>query len=427
MSNDDGELILKGGVTPKKMRDGKRRMMLRVYFINESGELDERTRMTNITETAYKRDKKKEVDRLLTDFIKEVQIELGVQHCEGPCDVTKLTVLQYLADYQNSRRNQVCTGHHKNGYQYIDKFKRYVTSVLQKPNFLIRAFTYKNLEAFFRYEEGRITDKGKCKGGTISKNTLHHIMVYFKCAFRQAYKHDIITVDIAKKTSMPKVNKKEARYMKECEFHKFMAHPIICRLDALVKLAILTCCRLSEHLGLRYDDIDSKANCLSIARKILYNHKEYGGFNISEILKTDASHRTIPLNSTMLELIGWLRKDEESNRHTYKNLYSNDYSGYMCVDEFGELYKPSRLQNHFGRICKALPITTINFHGLRHTGATMLLRSRTTIKELQRILGHASYKTTADTYSHVLLEQKEEAYSRYDEYIKAGQKRIGQN
>ena len=53
-----------------------------------------------------------------------------------------------------------------------------------------------------------------------------------------------------------------------------------------------------------------------------------------------------------------------------------------------------------GRGSSLLP--RIRLHDLRHTWATVALRVGVHVKVVQERLGHASIKTTMDTYSHVM-------------------------
>ncbi|MFA6939984.1 MAG: tyrosine-type recombinase/integrase [Clostridiaceae bacterium] len=47
-------------------------------------------------------------------------------------------------------------------------------------------------------------------------------------------------------------------------------------------------------------------------------------------------------------------------------------------------------------------LPAINFHGLRHTSATILINQNTDISTVSKRLGHARTSTTMDIYSHSL-------------------------
>ena len=50
----------------------------------------------------------------------------------------------------------------------------------------------------------------------------------------------------------------------------------------------------------------------------------------------------------------------------------------------------------------------IRFHDLRHSCASMLVAKKVPIKTIQEWLGHSSYRTTANIYSHTDFSQKKE-------------------
>jgi integrase len=48
-------------------------------------------------------------------------------------------------------------------------------------------------------------------------------------------------------------------------------------------------------------------------------------------------------------------------------------------------------------------------HDLRHTAATLMLRRKTPVEVVSRILGHAKVSITLDVYRHVLDSEKEQS------------------
>ncbi len=61
-----------------------------------------------------------------------------------------------------------------------------------------------------------------------------------------------------------------------------------------------------------------------------------------------------------------------------------------------------------------------SFHVLRHTFATWSLEEGADIRWLAAQLGHASVKTTWDTYGHLMPERHEEQASKLDKYVSGG-------
>ena len=70
----------------------------------------------------------------------------------------------------------------------------------------------------------------------------------------------------------------------------------------------------------------------------------------------------------------------------------------------GEPDKNSSYDTHLYKLCEEAGIEPFCMHALRHTYATRAIESGMQPKVLQQLLGHASIKTTMDTYVHVTDE-----------------------
>jgi integrase len=75
----------------------------------------------------------------------------------------------------------------------------------------------------------------------------------------------------------------------------------------------------------------------------------------------------------------------------------------------GEPLPPGQFSDRFDRLVRAAGVPRINFHGLRHTHATLALRAGVHPKVVSERLGHSTISITLDTYSHAIPAMQEEA------------------
>ncbi len=71
----------------------------------------------------------------------------------------------------------------------------------------------------------------------------------------------------------------------------------------------------------------------------------------------------------------------------------------FCTEQGVPLDGPN-LTRHLQRRRRWAGIESIPFHGLRHRAATLLLARGLTLGQIQKVLGHANIRLTADLYAH---------------------------
>ena len=78
------------------------------------------------------------------------------------------------------------------------------------------------------------------------------------------------------------------------------------------------------------------------------------------------------------------------------------------IKSLGKLFRPEYVTDHFALIIKKNKdvLKKIRFHDLRHSCASLLLAKGIPMKEIQDWLGHSTYSTTANTYSHLEKDTK---------------------
>ena len=63
---------------------------------------------------------------------------------------------------------------------------------------------------------------------------------------------------------------------------------------------------------------------------------------------------------------------------------------------------PDNLSHRFSALCERVGLGHWNPHGLRHSGASLMLAQGTELHVVSEVLGHTSIAITKDVYGHLL-------------------------
>ena len=183
----------------------------------------------------------------------------------------------------------------------------------------------------------------------------------------------------------------------------------------LFTTALGTGLRIGEILGLKWSDIDFKANELHVNRSIqrvaIYENDEVVGYEVIEQTpKTKNSIRTIPVPNNIINKLKAYKKSQLENILLLGEAYNN--RNYIFCDKLGNPIEDKRPGRNLKTILKELNIEPMKFHALRHTYATRLFEANIPPKTVQHLMGHADIETTMNIYTHVMKEQKLEAIEK---------------
>ena len=164
----------------------------------------------------------------------------------------------------------------------------------------------------------------------------------------------------------PRTLESYADYLSALKSHK---HQLPLALGLLLGL------RRGEICGLRWMDVDFHKVELHICNQ---RQRMASGEILDMPPKSATSNRVLPIPAALLPLL-------KSQRQLV---------GYVCK------LSPSGLDAAHRRLVHQLRLPYIPLHGLRHSMATACIRHCGDMRSLQTVLGHASYATTANRYTH---------------------------
>jgi len=192
---------------------------------------------------------------------------------------------------------------------------------------------------------------------------------------------------------------------------------------ALWRLLATTGMRRGEALGLRWSDLDLGAGTASIAQTLLcVDHKR-----LFSTTKTVSGARLIDLDGGTIELLqrhkrrqaaellaaGIGKQDHDlvftqrDGSWTHPDRISREF--FRRIDRFERILDRGPVNSRESARVTAVDIPKIRLHDLRHTWATLAMRSGVPPKVVQERLGHAKISITLDIYSHVLPGMQREA------------------
>ena len=169
-------------------------------------------------------------------------------------------------------------------------------------------------------------------------------------------------------------------------------------------LTIFTGVRLGELMGLEWQDVDFRNGIISINRSSQYL-SDMGVF--TKVPKTESSIREIAIPEFIISLLEEYKLWYEEQKSIYGELWTD--SDRLFVQADGKPMHPSTISKWFVKYVGTIGLPVINFHGLRHTNASLLVAQNIDIAVVSARLGHAQISTTLDFYVHPLLSHNRKA------------------
>lgn len=285
------------------------------------------------------------------------------------------------------------------GHFYINKIKP--TDIMQFYDLLSRDTQLVRLKG----NNGAKTLK-PLSGKTILE---HHRLI--RAMLHKAVYWQLLVSNPAERVQPPKAKKPKRKYYDDEQCKVLLSN--LNNLDedhikykVAIILTVFTGVRLGELMGLELNDIDLKTGIVSINRSSQYL-ADKGVF--TKTLKTESSIREVAIPDFVVSLLEEYKLWYEKQKSIYAELWTN--SNRLFVQADGKPMHPSTISKWFVRYVAQIGLPVINFHGLRHTNATLLISQNIDVAVVAARLGHAQITTTFNFYVYPIISHNRQAGS----------------
>lgn len=229
----------------------------------------------------------------------------------------------------------------------------------------------------------------------VGPRTIEKMRTALSSALSHAMRRELIFRNVARLVELPKYTRKRVTIWTPDEATAFLGAMRGHRWEAGYILNLLYGMRRGEVLGLRWRDIDFRADEFELVHQI---QRINGVLELGPV-KTEAGERLLPLLPT---LRGVLIETARANGITLdlnSDPASTPYADKPVIaSKAGEFVDPKNYVRTFRLYSDRLGLPEITLHQTRHTVATLLKNLGVPDRDIQAILGHSSVAVTQKFY-----------------------------
>ena len=265
----------------------------------------------------------------------------------------------------------------------------------------------------------------------LSQGTIRQTKTVLSTALKYAiYPAELITTNPTMGINIPRSAPRKVIERTVITPEQFAAIPVNNKYYPLLKILYHTGLRISEALGLTWDDIDLETGAFSISRQRI----QAGYFDTP---KTATSMRTFYADALLLSYLRALKKEHAKDELRLGQAYQIAYESkdadralillpkrlsptveaerrpLLCIHPTGIPYRHER-------VCDMLHRLGLNSHSFRHTHATRLIEAGAKPVDVAARLGHADATITQNLYAHDTEDMQQETVRIFERFVDKG-------
>ena len=279
---------------------------------------------------------------------------------------------------------------------YSNMVKKVIVPYFRERQIALQELSAKHIQDFYLKELERV-----------SASSVIHYHANIHKALKYAVKLDLISSNPADKIERPKKERFMANFYDADEVNRLFEISKGTKLEIPILFGAFYGMRRSETLGMKWDAIDFERDTITIRHTLTTVALDGKRITVAEDrTKNKSSMRTLPLVPFVKERLLELKAEQEENRRLCGRSYVKDYTGYVCINEIGDIIKPNYVSCGFPKLLEEHGLRRVRYHDLRHSCASLLLANGVPMKQIQEWLGHSDFSTTANIYAHLEYSSK---------------------
>lgn len=247
--------------------------------------------------------------------------------------------------------------------------------------------------------------------GTTTTRRIHGML---SSALSDARREGLIRHNPAGDATVPKEHRPKVNPWNGTELGAFLDHAVAHPMGSIYELMAMAGMRRGEAMGQRWQDVDLDNGFLVVRQQLLtyqptperpdepcpYCGAIHRGLLFGPPKTSNGEDRRIDLGQTAVGMLLGKRLEQEAERAEWGDAYVEHDLVFAHAD--GNPINPNYVTKTFTTLASEAGLRRIRLHDLRHGRASLMLAAGIDIAVVSKILGHASIRTTADTYSHLL-------------------------
>lgn len=243
-------------------------------------------------------------------------------------------------------------------------------------------------------EQGRVRRWEKTTDFSLANSTVRRIHMVLNSCLQQAVKERIISYNPCESCRVPKLEKKEMTIIPPEKVGAYLRAAEEYGVLPIFYLELTSGLRRGELLGLQWSDLDQGNQLITVNKQL----SKIKGELVLTTPKTQNSIRKVAVPKRTVEL---LIAEHEKHPDSPLMFASPRTGSYWSPDAIGRVHKKL--------LAMAEIDSSVRFHDLRHTFATLAMQSGVDVKTLASMLGHYSAGFTLDTYTHITHQMQQGA------------------